>query len=104
MATLKSHFKFPQEFTTKNKNQVSAMTDSGRLSSKAFSAAYNKFFDSLSSDEKARFPRQATEDDLFQSLRVLQVFTQSHQKRKLSRTLDVVKSFSDRLKPYFAIL
>lgn len=80
------------------------MSSPGKLSNIAFKQAYDKFFDSLSNENKSRFPTQATEDDLLQSLQDLQVFTQEFRERSLTRTLDVVKTFNEKLRPLFAIL
>ncbi|KAJ4355440.1 uncharacterized protein N0V89_003456 [Didymosphaeria variabile] len=66
-----------------------------------FEKAHNAFINSLSEKEKARFAKCSSPEELLETLRNFKIMSTKRQKKTLNRCLGVVKSFNDKLRPYF---
>lgn len=71
-------------------------------SNAAFDAALQRFLDSLPEAERCRYSPCASAQDLLDGLHGLANLSEKRQKTRLNRVFASVKSFSDRLEPYFA--
>jgi hypothetical protein len=74
------------------------------MSEIVFSAAHDRFLESLPDDERMLYSPCSSANDLLEGLKKLEVITKQSQRHCGNLLLSQVKKFSERLQPYFEIV